>query len=42
MTNTAKEWVVVGTFESVMAAAQRIRELEGNHAQGLCFEIRRI
>ena len=35
MTNTAKEWVVVGTFESVMAAARRIRELEGNQAHGL-------
>jgi len=39
MTNTAKEWGVVGTFESVMAAARRIRELEGNQAHGLFFEI---
>jgi hypothetical protein len=39
MTNTAKEWVVVGTFESVMAAARRIRELEGNQAHGHFFEI---
>jgi hypothetical protein len=29
MTNAAKEWVVVGRFDSVTDAARRIRELEG-------------
>lgn len=28
MTNAAKEWVEVGRFESLTAAAARIRELE--------------
>ncbi|KAA5609574.1 hypothetical protein [Rhodovastum atsumiense] len=29
MTNAACEWVEAGTFESVTAAARRIREIEG-------------
>jgi hypothetical protein len=29
MTSAAKEWIEVGTFDTVTAAARRIRELEG-------------
>jgi hypothetical protein len=29
MTNAAKEWTSVGTFDTVIAAARRIREIEG-------------
>jgi hypothetical protein len=39
MTNAAKEWVQVGTFENVTAAAGRIRELEDYPTTGVFFEI---
>ena len=39
MTNTAKEWVEVGTFETVTAAARRIREIEGRPSGGIFLEI---
>jgi hypothetical protein len=39
MTNTAKEWVEVGTFETVTAAARRIRELEGRPTGGIFLEM---
>jgi hypothetical protein len=29
MTNAAKEWIEVGNFDSVTAAARRICEIEG-------------
>ena len=38
MTNPAKEWVDVGTFETVTAAARRIRELEGRLSGGIFLE----
>jgi hypothetical protein len=38
MTNTAKEWIEVGTFETVTVAASRIRELEGYPTTGVFFE----
>ena len=37
MTNAAKEWIEVGTFETVAAAAARILELEGSPATGVFF-----
>jgi hypothetical protein len=39
MTNTAKEWIEVGTFDTVTAAAGRIRELESYPTTGVFFEI---
>ncbi|HTV30489.1 MAG TPA: hypothetical protein VMF32_22280 [Xanthobacteraceae bacterium] len=38
MTNAAKEWTEVGTFETLSAAARRIRELEDRAANGLFLE----
>ena len=38
MTNIAKESIEVGTFETVMVAASRIRELEGYPTTGVFFE----
>jgi hypothetical protein len=38
MINTAKEWIDVGTFETVTAAARRITELEDNPANGIFLE----
>jgi hypothetical protein len=35
MTNTAREWVFAGSFESVTAAARRIREMEGSATGGI-------
>jgi hypothetical protein len=35
MTNTAKEWVDAGNFETVTAAARRIREIEGRATGGI-------
>jgi hypothetical protein len=37
-TNAAKEWVDVGTFDTVTAAAGRIRELEEYPTTGVFFE----
>ena len=34
-----QRWGVAGTFESVMAAARRMHELEGNQAHRLFFEM---
>lgn len=39
MTNAAKEWIEVGTFESVTAAARRIREIEGYPLTGVFLEL---
>ena len=39
MTNAAKEWIEVGTFETVTTAARRIRELESYPFTGVFFEI---
>jgi hypothetical protein len=39
MTNAAKEWTSVGTFDSVTAAARRIRELEGRQSGGIFLEL---
>jgi hypothetical protein len=39
MTNAAKEWVDVGNFETVTAAAGRIRELEGYPVTGVFFTV---
>ncbi len=39
MMNAAKEWIEVGTFETVTAAAGRIRELEAYPATGVFFEV---
>jgi hypothetical protein len=38
MTNTAKEWVEAGSFETVTAAARRIRELEDYPVAGMFLE----
>ena len=38
MTNAAKEWVDVGTFDTVTAAAGRILELEDYPTTGVFFE----
>jgi len=35
MTNAAREWVPDGNFETVTAAARRIRELEGRATGGI-------
>lgn len=39
MTNAAKEWTEVGTFETATAAAARIRELEDYPTTGVFLEI---
>ena len=39
MTNAAKEWVEVGTFDTVSAAARRIREIEGRPSGGIFLEM---
>jgi hypothetical protein len=39
MTNAAKEWIEVGTFDTVTAAARRIRELEGRSDGGIFLEM---
>lgn len=39
MTNAAKEWVEVGTFDTVTAAAARIRVLEDYPTTGVFLEI---
>ena len=38
-TNAAKEWTSVGTFDSVTAAARRIREIEGYPNTGIFLEV---
>jgi hypothetical protein len=38
MTNAAKEWIEVGAFETVTAAARRITELEDNPVNGIFLE----
>jgi hypothetical protein len=35
MTNAAKEWIEVGNSDSVTAASQRIREIEGRDGDAL-------
>jgi hypothetical protein len=39
MTNAAKEWIEVATFDTVTAAARRIRELEGYPTTGVFLEL---
>jgi hypothetical protein len=39
MTNGAKEWVEVGDFDTVTAAARRIREFEGRSDGGIFLEM---
>jgi hypothetical protein len=39
MTNEAREWIEVGTFETVTAAARRIREIEGRTSGGIFLEM---
>lgn len=39
MTNSAREWVEVDRFETVTAAARRIREIEGYPTTGVFFEM---
>ena len=39
MTNAAKEWISIGTLESVTAAARRIREIEGYPHTGVFLEL---
>jgi hypothetical protein len=39
MTNAAKEWIDAGGFETVTAAAQRIRELEKYPVTGVFLEM---
>jgi len=38
-TNAAKEWVEAGSFETVTAAARRIRELEDYPVTGVFLEM---
>ncbi len=38
-TKTAKDWVEVGTFDSMTAAAARICELEGAPTTGVFLEV---
>jgi hypothetical protein len=35
MTNAAREWVDAGSYETVTAAARRIREIEGRETGGI-------
>jgi hypothetical protein len=39
MTNAAKEWVEAGSFETMTAAARRIRELEAYPVTGIFLEM---
>jgi hypothetical protein len=39
MTNAAKEWIDVGTFDTVTDAARRIREIEGRASGGIFLEM---
>lgn len=39
MAERGKEWVTVGSFETVAAAARKIIELEGSSAYGVFFQI---
>lgn len=39
MTNAAREWVAAGVFETMTAAARRIRELEDYPVTGVFLEI---
>jgi hypothetical protein len=38
-TNAAKEWIEGGSFETVTAAARRIRELEDYPVTGMFLEV---
>jgi hypothetical protein len=40
MTNVAKEWTEVGAFDTVTAAAGRIREIEGFPDTSFFLEVR--
>lgn len=39
MTNAAKEWIEVGHFDTVRAAAARIRQIEGYPNTGVFVEM---
>jgi hypothetical protein len=39
MTNPAKEWIEVGSFDTVTEAARRIREIEGRPDGGIFLEM---
>ena len=39
MTNAAKEWVEAGSFETVIAAARHLRELEDYPVTGVFLQI---
>ncbi|WP_158920947.1 hypothetical protein [Acidisphaera sp. S103] len=39
MTNAAKEWTEAGSFDTVTAAARRIREIEGRAEGGIFLSI---
>ena len=39
MTNAAREWIAVGTFDTVTAAAHRARELQSYPTTGVFFKI---
>jgi hypothetical protein len=39
MTNAAKEWVEAGSFETVTAAARRIREIERYSVTGVFLDM---
>jgi hypothetical protein len=39
MTNAATEWTSIGTFDTVTAAARRIREIEGYPTTGFFLEL---
>ena len=36
---TAKDWIEVGVFDTVTAAARRIREIEGRERGGIFLEM---
>jgi hypothetical protein len=39
MINAANEWTSVGSFDTVTAAARRIREIEGYSSTGVFLEL---
>ncbi len=39
MTNAAQDWVDAGSFETVTAAARRIREIEAYPVSGIFLEL---
>ena len=37
--NADREWIAVGSFDTVTAAARRIREIEGRSSDGIFLEM---